>query len=82
MNGVKKILGWLWLIAGPAFIIFLIKGAIDNIDLNGKKEINDPVIWIIILLIFLPIAIGFVIFGWYAIKGEYSHLPESSEELK
>jgi hypothetical protein len=82
MNSLKKILGWVWLVAGPAFILFLVKGAIDNIDLNGKKEINDPVIWIIILLIFLPIAIGFVIFGWYAIKGEYNHLPESSEELK
>lgn len=82
MDSLKKILGWVWLVAGPAFILFLVKGAIDNIDLNGKKEINDPVIWIIILLIFLPIAIGFVIFGWYAIKGEYNHLPENSEELK
>mgnify|MGYP000865790593 CR=1 FL=1 len=82
MDSLKKTLGWLWLIAGPAFIIFLIKGAIDNIDLNGKKEINDPVIWIIILLIFLPIAMGFVVFGWYAIKGEYNRLPASSEEIE
>ncbi|MEY2639633.1 MAG: hypothetical protein RIR90_1115, partial [Bacteroidota bacterium] len=27
--------------------------------------------WIIIITIFTPIAIGLVIFGYYAMKGEY-----------
>jgi hypothetical protein len=40
--------------------------------LNGKKDINKPLPWIIIITIFIPIAIGFMIFGWYALKGEYN----------
>ena len=31
--------------------------------------------------VFIPIAIGLMIFGWYAFKGEYDRLPESSKEL-
>ena len=33
-------------------------------------------IWIIIIAIFTPIALGFMIFGYYSIKGEYDHLEE------
>ncbi len=59
----------------------LIGSAIKNIDLHGKLDINKPVPWIIIITIFTPIAIGLTIFGWYAWKGEYDKLPESSEDL-
>jgi hypothetical protein len=81
MNGLKKILGLLWLLVGPAVIYFLVYGAVTNIDTAGTKDINNPVIWIIIITIFTPIAIGLMLFGWYAWKGEYEHLPESSQEL-
>ena len=81
MNSTKKILGILWMLLGPAVIIFLLIGAIVNIDAAGKKDINNPVIWIIIIAIFTPISIGLMIFGWYAFKGEYDQLPESSTEL-
>lgn len=81
MNAIKKMLGILWLILGPAVIIFLLSGAVANIDPAGKKDINNPVIWVIIIAIFTPISIGLMIFGWYAIKGEYDHLPESSSEV-
>jgi uncharacterized Tic20 family protein len=82
MNAIKKSLGLVWIILGPLIIYFLVSGAIIHIDPNGKKDINNPVIWIIIITIFLPIVIGFVIFGYYAFKGEYAHLPESSEEIQ
>ncbi|MCD2423111.1 hypothetical protein LQ567_10080 [Niabella pedocola] len=72
MNSIRKILGVVWLLLGPVVIYFLIAGAIHNVDPNGKKDINNPVIWVIIITIFLPIAIGLMIFGWYALKGEYS----------
>jgi flagellar basal body-associated protein FliL len=49
--------------------------------LQAKKDINNPVIWIIIIAIFTPIAIGLMIFGWYAFKGEYDRVPQRSEEL-
>jgi hypothetical protein len=81
MNAVKRILGIVWMLVGPAVVFFLISGAIDNIDPNGSKDINNPVIWVIIIGIFTPIAIGLVIFGWYAFKGEYDRLPESSSEI-
>ncbi|HKH60454.1 MAG TPA: hypothetical protein VKA49_06465 [Flavitalea sp.] len=81
MNNVKKILGIVWMILGPAIVFLLISGAIANINPEGNKDINNPVIWIIIISIFTPIAIGLMIFGWYAFKGEYEHLPESSSEL-
>jgi hypothetical protein len=81
MNSIKKILGIVWLLLAPVVIYFLVSGAITHIDPAGKKDINNPVIWIIIILIFTPIAIGLMIFGWYAIKGEYDHLPEKSTDL-
>jgi len=81
MGTVKKYLGVIWLLLAPAVIFFLVNGAIQNIDPAGKKDINNPIIWIIIITIFTPIAIGLMIFGWYALKGEYEKLPESSKEI-
>lgn len=81
MNVLKKHLGFVWLILAPALIYFLVAGALKFIDPSGTKDINNPVIWVIIISIFTPIAIGLVIFGWYAIKGEFDHLPESSAEI-
>jgi hypothetical protein len=82
MNAVKKILGIVWLLLAPVVIYFLVSGAITHIDPAGKKDINNPIIWVIIIAIFTPIAIGLMIFGWYAFKGAYDHLPESSIELE
>ena len=81
MNGIKKYFGLLWLLLAPIVIFELIYGAIQNIDAAGKKDINNPVIWIIIIAIFTPIAIGLVIFGWFAFRGEYDELPERSTDL-
>ncbi|HTD94680.1 MAG TPA: hypothetical protein VK644_12735 [Chitinophagaceae bacterium] len=81
MNNLKKILGLLWLVLGPVIIFFLVQGAITHIDSGGKKDINNPIIWIIIITIFTPIALGLMIFGWYAFKGEYKALPSSSVEI-
>lgn len=81
MNAFKKYLGLIFLILAPLFIYELVAGAIANIDTAGKKDINNPVIWIIIIAIFTPIAIGLVIFGWYAFRGEYDQLPAKSKEL-
>ena len=81
MNALKRYFALLLLIIAPLFIYELVSGAIANIDTAGKKDINNPVIWIIIISIFTPIAIGLVIFGWYAFRGEYDELPHSSREL-
>ncbi len=81
MNLFKKYLGLLWILAGIAFMALLVTGAAQNIDTAGKRDINNPVIWVIIIAIFTPISIGLVIFGWYALKGEYDRLPQDSSQI-
>ncbi len=81
INLLKKYLGIVWMLLGPAIIFFQVRGALTYIQ-PGGKEIHNPVIWIIIITIFTPIAIGLVIFGYYAWKNEYDHLPESSGEVE
>jgi uncharacterized Tic20 family protein len=81
MSGIKRYFGLLFLFIAPFIIYELVNGALQNIDRAGKKDINNPLIWIIIITIFTPIAIGLVIFGWYAYRGEYDRLPHSSKEL-
>ena len=80
MNTIKRFAGFFWMILGPVAIFYLIKTAAEEI---AKKPVIDTKIqWIVFVLIFIPIAIGLMIFGWYALKGEYDHLPESSAELE
>lgn len=81
MTAIRRYFGLLFLIIAPLVILELVQGAIRNIDMAGKKDINNPVIWIIIIIIFTPIALGLIIFGWYAFRGEYDRLPHSSKEL-
>ena len=80
MNTLKRYAGILWIILGPVGIFYLVKTALEEI---AKKPVIDTKIqWIVFVVIFIPIAIGFMIFGWYAFKGEYDHLPESSPEVE
>ena len=80
MNLIKKYAGIIWILLGPLAIYYLVKTAASEI---AKKPLMDTKIqWIVFVVIFIPIAIGIMIFGWYAFKGEYDHLPESSAELE
>ena len=78
MNALKKILGLVWMILGPASIIFMFIQALDKVGLapEGVAKTNTALQWGIILFIFIPISAGLVIFGYYAFKGEYDKLPE------
>jgi hypothetical protein len=79
MNNLKKWLGIVWMLMGPVAIYYLIKTAASEI---AKKPVIDTKIqWAVFVIVFIPIAIGITIFGYYAIKGEYDHLPESSSEI-
>jgi thiol:disulfide interchange protein len=71
MNTIKKYLGLVWIITAFTAIFYLVKGAINNIKANATLDINKPMPWIIIIIIFIPIAVGLAMFGWYALKGEY-----------
>lgn len=70
MNALRKTLGWVWMLLGPVCIIFLIKTAIGKIAANPVQDVYLP--WIIIITVFTPIALGLMIFGRYAIRGEYN----------
>jgi len=71
MNTLKKYLGIAWIILAAAAIIYLVATAVYNIQPDGKLDINKPLPWIIIIVVFTPIAAGLALFGWYALKGEY-----------
>lgn len=81
MDLLKRLVGIICMLIGPAVVAVLVVSAAQNIDAAGKSDINKPVPWIIIISIFTPIAIGLMIFGWYAWKGEYKRLARRSEEL-
>lgn len=67
---LKKALGSFFMLLGPLVIMSLIYFAYKKLSLESAS-LNDALQWGIILLIFTPIAFGLVIFGNYALKGEY-----------
>ena len=69
----------IWIVLGPLAVYYLIKTAANEI---AKKPVIDTKIqWAVFVVVFIPIAMGMVIFGYYALKGDYDHLPESSQEI-
>jgi len=69
MNQLKRIAGIIWMLLGPVTVFYLIKTAANEI---AKKPVIDTKIqWGVFVVIFIPIAIGLTIFGYYALKGEY-----------
>jgi len=83
MNALKRILGVLWIVLGPTIILFLILQAIEKIAAatEGIARTNTTLQWSIIIIIFIPICAGLMIFGYYGLKGEYDRLPASSDDL-
>jgi hypothetical protein len=69
MNRIKRIAGVLWIIAGPLAIYYLIKTA--TIEIAKHPVMETKIQWIIFVCVFLPIAIGLIIFGYFAWRGEY-----------
>lgn len=69
MNKLRRILGVLWMLVSPVAIFYLIKTASGEI---AKRPVIETIIqWGVFVGVFIPIAIGLVIFGYYALKGEY-----------
>ncbi len=79
MNQIKRMAGILWMLLAPLGVFYLLKTAASEIA--AKPVLDTKIQWGVFVVVFIPIAIGMVIFGWYAFKGEYDHLPESSDEL-
>lgn len=69
MNSIRKYLGIVWMIIGPVIVYYLVKTA--AIEIAAKPDMDTKIQWGVFIAIFFPIAIGFVIFGYYALQGEY-----------
>jgi hypothetical protein len=79
MNRVKRILGIAWMLLAPLSVYYLVKTAVEEIQ--KKPVIDTKIQWLVFIVVFIPIAFGLALFGYYAMKGEYDHLPESSDEI-
>ena len=87
MNQIRRVLGMVWAILGPTAIYLMIAQALKKVaeaDVRiGKAvdetarvfaeaaKLNIEMQWGIIIIIFVPIAFGLMIFGYYSFKGEY-----------
>lgn len=82
MNALKKYLGIIWMLLAPMIVGFLFWQAYEKISkATEATKANITLQWSIILIIFLPICVGLLIFGYYAFQDAYDHLPENSAEL-
>ncbi len=69
MKQLKKIAGFIWIVLGPLAVFFLIRTAWREIAI--KPSADTWIQWGVFVLVFLPIAFGLSLFGYYAVKGEY-----------
>jgi len=75
MNQLKKWLGIVWILIGPITIYYLCKTAFAEVA--RKPVIDTKIQWAVFVIVFVPIAIGIMIFGYYAYKGEYDETNKS-----
>ncbi len=72
MDSLKKILGVVWALLGPAIIIGMIWRAATELGQVKPEKVQETYIfWIIVIAIFVPIALGLMLFGIYALRNEY-----------
>ena len=76
MNQVKRILGIVWMLLAPLAIFYLVKTALNEIE--RKPVLDTKIQWMVFVIVFIPIALGLMIFGYFAWRGEYDHLPKDS----
>lgn len=79
MQLIKRTLGLLCMVLGPLAIGYLVSTASSEIE--RKPGTDTWIQWGVFVGVFLPIAIGLVLFGYYALRGEYDRLPSRSDEL-
>lgn len=72
MQQLKRWFGMVWIIAGIALAIVLFRIALH--EMSSKPQIDTQIQWLVFLVVFLPIIAGLVIFGYYALKGEYDQI--------
>ena len=75
MGIIKKIVGVLCMILAPVAAYLLTSEGIKKIAaaLPADKA-NATTQWSILILIFMPVMAGLLLFGWYAVKGEFEEI--------
>ena len=72
MDLLKRILGLVWALLGPAIIIGMVWRAATELGQVKPEKVQETYIfWIIVIAIFVPIALGLMLFGIYALRNEY-----------
>jgi len=87
MNTVRRIFGVIWMLLAVASLYFIVSSALSAFDSASAKiatattdamkiaaeaaKTNTILQWSIIIIIYLPIAFGLIVFGKYALAGEY-----------
>lgn len=71
MDTIRKVFGFIWMAGAVMLAVLLPYFAITRLG-SGQATEEDYVFWIVIVTIFIPIIIGFILFGYYAFKGEYN----------
>lgn len=74
MDILKKTLGIVWMVLGPVVLFYLVKtGAAEvaKAEAAQKSVLDAKIQWGVFIIVFIPIAFGLVLFGYYALKGEY-----------
>lgn len=69
MKHLKRTAGIIWMLLGPVAVFFLIRTASNEIA--ARPSADTWIQWSVFVLVFLPIASGLSLFGYYAVKGEY-----------
>ncbi|HRN56763.1 MAG TPA: hypothetical protein PLL71_09940 [Agriterribacter sp.] len=69
MKQLRKWMGLIWMLTAPLSMFYLIKTALHQIALHPVTD--TKIQWGVFVIVFIPIAVGLCIFGWFAWKGEY-----------
>ena len=69
MNQLRKWMGLVWMVMAPLCVFYLVKTALHQIAIHPVTDTRIQ--WGVFVIVFIPIAIGLFIFGWYAWKDEY-----------
>ena len=83
MNGIKKVLGYVWMLLSIALVGLMASQAWNKVShaAQGIVKTNTLLQWIIILLVFIPICVGLFIFGKYSSQGEYTLLQNETSPI-
>ncbi len=75
MGIIKRIVGVLCMILAPVAAWLLTSEGIKKIAAaTPADKTTTTTQWLILIIIFLPVMAGLLLFGWYAVKGEFEEV--------